>query len=352
MNFKKYESIPLTMRPNSLEIPVTGFDMSQAGADAFNEVYFWCKENITNKIYRTRSGGISYTRDLFRLPCYDCRVSRGCIEITLLIAEGMFRFQIRSQIPDDREEFRVFGSQAFRELKRLLKLDGVDLDDYVIPNGPEVKKTIPSTYIQLRLPMIAGRTFEHCYHADWNSSFAAGLAHYHPEFAPTLNKIYDERKKRLVNKSILTHSIGYMQSEPCCGARWAHLSRDAIRYNNEIVEALSEKIIASGYYLLAWNTDGIWYQDLSGKGAYHDELEGTALGQWKTDHSDVKLRFKSAGCYEYIENGKYTPVVRGRTNLDLIRPRSQWQWGDIFTEVAAPILFQFDEERGVIKYAT
>ena len=42
--------------------------------------------------------------------------------------------------------------------------------------------------------------------------------------------------------------------------------------------------------------------------------------------------------YEFIEDGKYTPVVRGKTKLDRVKPRSEWQWGDIFKYDANELL--------------
>ena len=125
-------------------------------------------------------------------------------------------------------------------------------------------------------------------------------------------------------------TIGYMQSK-YCHYSLSKLSRDAIKVNNNKIRKLSEDLIKSGRTILLYNTDGIWYTG----DIYHGENEGPDLGQWRNDHTDCILRIKSAGAYEFIEDKVYHPVVRGYTNLDKLKDRSQWEWGDIFnaTEV-------------------
>ena len=72
---------------------------------------------------------------------------------------------------------------------------------------------------------------------------------------------------------------------------------------------LAKQLKDSGRMVLAYNTDGIWY---CGE-IYHGEGEGNGLGQWSNDHTNCTIRFKSAGSYEYIENGKYR--ISGRNKL-------------------------------------
>jgi hypothetical protein len=108
---------------------------------------------------------------------------------------------------------------------------------------------------------------------------------------------------------------------------------------------LSKSLSELGYRILAYNTDGIWYQSFTGD-AYHDASEGADIGQWKTDHSDCKIRFKSRGCYEYIEDGVYTPVFRGTSSYERIVPRDQWVWGDIYS--GELISYRWVSGRGII----
>ena len=68
------------------------------------------------------------------------------------------------------------------------------------------------------------------------------------------------------------------------------------------------------------------------------------MGEWHNDHINCTFRAKSSGSYEFIENGKYHPVVRGITNSS----KKNWEWGDIYTKKAEMVLFKFSEEEGVI----
>lgn len=95
--------------------------------------------------------------------------------------------------------------------------------------------------------------------------------------------------------------------------------------------------------VLLYNTDGIWYCG----DVYHGEGEGKRLGEWENDHINCMFRAKSAGSYEFVEDGKYYPVVRGRTNLDLITPRENWKWGDIFKKEAKVIEFYWLAGEGI-----
>jgi hypothetical protein len=58
---------------------------------------------------------------------------------------------------------------------------------------------------------------------------------------------------------------------------------------------------------------------------------------------------RSAGAYEFIEDGKYHVRLRGHTNLDHIKPRSCWEWGDIYQDECVVINFEFVEGVGVTK---
>ena len=90
-----------------------------------------------------------------------------------------------------------------------------------------------------------------------------------------------------------------------------------------------------------WNTDGIWYQG----DVYHDEGEGKQLGQWKNDYIDCMWRAASKGKYEFADSeGNYHPVVRGRTRLDKVKERDDWEWGDIYDVRAQVIEYVWTED--------
>ena len=101
---------------------------------------------------------------------------------------------------------------------------------------------------------------------------------------------------------------------------------------SEIYKVMS-LINKRGYKPLLLNTDGIWYQ----ADQPLDIEDSNELGGWKHDHKQCKLRVKSSGSYEFIENSVYTPVQRGSTLLDRSKPRELWKWGDIYQEDAKKI---------------
>ena len=336
---------PIRMDVNYVRIPVVALDNTAVGAHEFNIYYQEAQTKGWNTIKRTKSNGISVARRTFKPPIWDVRYSSACIEMTI-ITNKMLRIQFRqttSTIKEEDSEKKIYGRQAFAAFKRELLKDGIDLNKYEISNGPEVKKQIPKYLIKLERDTYANLEFAACHHIDFHSSFPAGLANTHPEFAPTMNRLYEQRKEKEINKAILNYSIGFCQSIDNTGARWAHLSRDAIKDNNDRVAALAKRLREAGRLVISYNTDGIWY---SGD-IYHGEGEGKKLGEWENDHTNCKFRAKSAGAYEFIEDGKYYPVIRGRTNLDLIKPREEWQWGDIYKKEANPCLFYWEEGKGI-----
>lgn len=335
---------PITLKANSIKIPVVALDNTAEGAHEFNIYYQEALQQSWKPLVRTKSNGISIARKVFKPPMWDVRYSNACIEMTI-ITNKMLRIQFRqtTSVLKEENEKQIYGRQAFIEFKKELLKDGIDLNRYTIENGPEVKKTIPKYLIQLEKDRYKDLVFESCHHVDFHSSFPAGLANTHPEFAATMNRLYEKRKEKEINKAILNYSIGFCQSIDNTGARWAHLSKDAIQDNNDRIAALAERLKKAGRLVISYNTDGIWYQG----NIYHGEGEGKKLGDWENDHVNCRFRAKSAGAYEFIEDGKYYPVIRGRTNLDLIKPREDWEWGDIYKKEAAPCLFFWQEGLGI-----
>lgn len=332
---KKLKHTKSSAKINYLLIPVSVFDITEEGARAFNKIYFWLKEQNLYTIERSSSGGIKNGPHRKR-PAWDIRVNKTCVELTVLMTEGSWRIQFRTKLPD-----KMSGRKAFTSFKRILLKKGIDLEKYAIENGPEVKETIEKPLIGARLRQFYDFTFEKVNHIDFHSSYAGGLANTHPEFREVLEELYKKREEKEEYKNILNFSIGFMQSIPGCKARWAHLSRDAIKDNNERIRKLTEILAKKGRIVLTYNTDGIWYKGP----VFHGEGEGDGLGEWHNDHVNCTFRARSAGAYEYIENGEYFPVVRGISN-DL---KKDWKWGDIYEKKAVPELFYFTEEGGVVK---
>ena len=319
---------------NYLLIPVSVFDITEEGAKEFNKIYLWLKEQNLYTLERTSSGGIKSGPHRKR-PAWDIKINKICVELTVLLEGCAWRIQFRSKLPD-----KMSGRKAFASFKRMLLKKGIDLESYAIENGPEVKKEIEKPLIGAKREIFYNMTFEKVNHIDFHSSYAGGLANTHPEFRDFLNDLYLKREEKEEYKNILNFSIGFMQSLTGCNARWAHLSRDAIKNNNERVKNLAERLEKKGRIVISFNTDGIWY-----KGAvYHGDGEGEGLGEWHNDHTSCKFRAKSAGAYEFIEDGVYHAVVRGINN-DI---KTDWEWGAIYEKKAEPQLFIFTEEGGVM----
>ena len=319
---------------NYLLIPVTVFNINKEGAEKFNKIYTWLKKQNLYQLERTPSGGIK-SGPRRKRPAWDVKKSRTCIEITVILDGCAWRIQFRAELKEG-----MSGRKAFTMFKRYMAKKGIDLDSYAIENGRDVKEGIEKPLIGAKRKLFYDREFDNVNHIDFHSSYSAGLANTHPEFREALNELYAKREEKKEYKNILNFSIGFMQSIAGCGARWAHLSRDAIADNNKRVKNLSEILEKKGRMVLSFNTDGIWYKGP----VYHGEGEGDGLGQWHNDHVNCKFRAKSSGSYEFIEKGKYYPVVRGISNTS----KKDWQWGDIYSNKAELKLFIFDEEKGVI----
>ena len=83
---------------NQCLIPVTQLEMDDEGASTFNAIYNYIY-NLKgwHSIVRTKSGGISTTRDAFRLPMWDVRATSSCLEMTIVDSKA-WRIQFRTGI--------------------------------------------------------------------------------------------------------------------------------------------------------------------------------------------------------------------------------------------------------------
>ena len=350
---KKYIHAEPTLKPNFNRIPVVVFTNNDDDIKEFNEVYAFLKTLNFEPLPRTKSGGISY-RDVTKLSwCWDIRTTPSSVEITIICYAGMFRFAFRpgslkGAVERDNNEklnnpYDISGSRAFAVLKKELKKDGIDLEDYKVENGKEINETIEKPIIKMADDTLRDITIENVHHIDIHSAWPSGIAEAYPEMAPTWNRIYLARKQNPVYKQILNKSIGVMHSK-IKGWRWANLAKAGIESCNRKIEDLTKRLEKNGNIIIAYNTDGIWYTG----DVYHGEGEGSGLGEWVNDHINTTFRARSAGAYEYIENDEYHVVLRGRSKLDLIKPRTDWEWGDLYHEDAAKVfMVHFDEKTGI-----
>lgn len=339
IDLTQYKRHKPTLKPNLTEIPVNNFAFNKEDVEEFNKIYHYIFNNKELKeLVMTNSGGISIKKGVLRGAAVCVRKRTTAVEIILRDTDAYwYRFVIGYK--KDKKE--MFGRAAFSTYKQTLKAFGVDLEDLAIENGKEVKETIPSPKIALERA-IPGVTYLKANHLDINSAFNAGMMKEFPVLESAIRYMYKMRKAEPAYKDVLNMTQGFMQSK-MVGFKYSHISKAGYVFTNKYIEELAQKMRHSGLRILAYNTDGIWYDG----GIYHDENEGTDIGQWKNDHINCKLRFKSKGAYEYVtEDGQYKPVVRGESTYESIKPRDQWEWGDIFKGEIK--MFQFVEGLGVL----
>lgn len=321
-------------------------DPTPENAEIFNELYKYIISTDLNILERTSSGGIRKgPRYLKNYYAYDIRKSSLGIMLTISL-DGYLRV-VKFGIFKGKEAPAVYPIEAFKRFSEKCLEFGIDLEDYAIDNGEEVRDNTETVFIDMN-PELLGKELTNVHHIDFHSSFPAGLANTHPEFRPVMEYYYNNRHSedpqlKAVAKFIMNAGIGFMCTDKFGFHRkLAHLRKDAVEDNNRRIEDLRLRLIMNGDIIVGHNTDGIWY-----KGPiYHGPGEGPNLGDWSNDHINCKFRAKSDGAYEYIENGVYKAVVRGQTSYDAIEPdRTKWQWGDIFK--ATIIGWKFDELEGV-----
>lgn len=347
MNYQdllKFEHSERRWKTNAITIPITRFDLDEEGIEKFNEILNFVKSLNYSPIIRTRSGGISNLKLNNKYNCWDYRFTKICAEVTILNLDGCWRFQCRTGVKSDNGEKPIYGSTALKMFKEMCAKKGINLEDYSVNNGMEIKKEwkekcqpIYKKYIFPLSLMKVNKELTNVHHIDLCSGFQSGLARAFPEFYPVCKELYDKRKGNDTRiKSIQVESIGAMWSDQK-QAKYIKLAKGAIEENNRLLMDIVSKLLESGRKPLLLNTDGVWYEG----DVYHDDTEFADLGGWKNDHINCKFRMKNNVTYEYIEDGKYTAVMSGSTNLDLIKSRDEWEWGDIFK--AAVALYQIDE---------
>lgn len=310
----------------------------------FNEIYTYLLNTDLNTIIRTKSGSIAKGPKAMLTNSYAWDLQKSSLGAMLTVILGGSMYVLKFGTYKGSKAPEIYPSQAFAVFDDKCLDYGLNLNDYKIDNGPEVKETIECPLILMtehHTEDEPGLTNVH--HIDFHNSYPAGLANTHPEFRPIIEEFYALRKVDPMYKAVLNYTIGWMQSaKNNRKAEWAHLSRDAIADNNRRIEQLACILEFTGRKILGFNTDGIWYQGE----IYHGPGEGTKLGEWENDHTDCIFRAKSDGAYEFIENGKYRAVLRGQSTLDATKPdRSEWTWGDIYR--AGIIGWKFDDEKGI-----
>lgn len=318
----------------------TYYKISVKDSETFNSIYQKLYNSNLNTIKRTKSGAIAKgPKAMCNNYAWDIKDTNASTRLTVTLKGYIFVFNVGAKKKEDIKTSPINAWNLF-DIKCFEK--GIDIHSYMIENGLEIKKTIPRAMISMRY---LDETFENVHHIDFHSSYPSGLANTHPEFRPIIEEFYNKRKEDEMYKEVLNKVIGCMQSTKYkWSCRWAHLSKDAIEDNNRRLSHIAFQLEITGRKILGFNTDGVWYQG----DIYHGDGEGDGLGQWRNDHTNCKFRAKSDGAYEFIENGVYHPVIRGESKLESIKPKEEWQWGDIYN--GSILLFRFVEGVGIVHY--
>ena len=343
---------------NKLDLKRSKFGLAIEDVEEFNHMWklfresFDSDENTWSEFKFTRSGAIK--KMFYTIPTYGIRhVNRSEYEFLFGLRRKIYRIVVSTLFTKDKDD--ISGHTAMYYFEKCCQKYGVDLESMAVDRdtGLETKNSMQKAMIRMEDDKYLGQTLYNAHHIDLNSSYMSGIAKAFPELADPIKEVYANRKtegKDKYYKAILTHSFGFFQSEYCRVNNklypygLSHLSKAAIEYNNNYIKALASKLKKSGRQVIAYNTDGIWY---TGE-IYHGPGEGNELGQWKNDHTDCMLRFRSKGAYEFLELDQYTPVVRGLSKLDSIKPRDQWEWGDVMN-CGNVYTYTFDEKKGFVK---
>ena len=295
--------------------------------DEFNEIIAHCQSYPT-EYELTEHSAIRSKLCLRNGWCWDNRnqISKNTYSIILIESGLLYQFTFWPG-KSKEEEHGITGLDA---LRRFREKCGKIAARFALTDNDEVakvKETIEKPLICLT-PM--GNLLKDCElkgvkHLDIHSAYPAFLCKAYPEFYDYFHTLYVGRHTHPEYKCYLNFCIGAMQSLKISGKRYPELSRVAINGTRQYILDLTDKMRKQGFSVIGYNTDGIFYShplDLE----YHDENEGNDMGQWSTDHRFDKIRFKSAGAYEYVENGEYHAVVRGipKTLSDT------FVWGDIY----------------------
>jgi hypothetical protein len=334
----------MTLYVNYTRIPCTQIDFTPEGVKQFNKLLHYVY-NLPDMhpIHRTPRKGISNAgndRYYFR---YDVRELASMVELTLIYDFKCWRIQLRNKVPKGCKE-AMGGKIAFRQLSRICKNYGINLDNYKITNGLEVKETITPYIKKILDHNYIGIDMENVHHIDFNSSFMSNLAEAYPEFRPVAEYLYNNRNEHPEYKGVMNCSIGYMQSR-YIDAELANLSKAAIDGNNKKIMELVEELRLNNRIPLLINTDGVWYTG----DIYHGLNEGNNIGQWKHDHINCTLLVKSPAAYQYKDEfGNVKTVMSGQTYLDRYKPRDLWEWGDIFKSDCEEIQFKMNNKGYIV----
>lgn len=357
MDLRKYEHTKFTEKPNRFAMKLNEFTLDDI--EEFNAIYQFAKANYM-RVNPTPSGSMPYDRGIKNYFRYMVLISTMRYELVIVCNIGCFRFTIGSPT-NSKADDNISGKKAVKKIYELARKFRVDLEPYAcsVSEGKKIKETIMSPLID-EYCLKVGLPYKYfldgdVHHLDLNSSYASRICDAVIELRPIYEYLFERRhEKDGYYKHVLTNHIGCWQSVFCPKYRnprktapyqFAKLSKIAVDGTRLIIEEYCRKLKASGRKVILTNTDGIWYQGE----IYHDENEGSKLGQWHNDHVNCQLLVKSKGAYQYVENGVCHTILRGRTNFDKVLDRTEWEFGQILDESIHLQRYAWSDEIGVVE---
>lgn len=336
---------------------ITQLKFMKDDIDKFNKAVKLVHSNKLNKIARTSSGSISNTLKykLNNKYAYDIRHSTSRVSLTIICGNNVYNIVVGK--PKELREIEPI--KAWNKFIEICNDFNINFDDYKITKeeGKSICEEIKSNkdlspMISMKYNMSENdELLDNVHHIDIHSSYPSGLVKMYPEFKPVIEYIYNKRKEDGVYKAIMNYTISgcTMSKYSPWYRQWSHIAKFVRENNNKNVKYLSWLLTLNGREVIGYNTDGIWYRgEIFHKSKDNIITEGHNYGQWENDYVNCKFRSRSDGAYEFIENGKYHPVLRGLTKLDIIEPdRSKWQLGDIYRYDISE--FYYDEDSELIK---
>lgn len=300
--------------------------------DTINYIYQTIKaQKWLNTIKRTPSGSIAQSC-LENSCAYDVYVKNlnnqtlG-VQITVILGRESWVFKF-GQLTANKKS-NMSGAKAFELFAQECKKQNVDLEKYALSKEDGYKEYYSISRHKIENYKLF-KEIEHVNHIDFNKAFPSCLCEKYPEFEKVFKSILEKRKDA---KYIVDPAIGYMRS-PYLNYKYSKLAKAAVDGNNYKLIDITINLKLQGFEVLGYNTDGIWYHDLTNQNRlYHDENEGLGLHKWKHDHIDVLWYAQSDGQYYYIEDngkGKFTPVLRGAYHYAKIKPRENWDCREDF----------------------
>lgn len=303
-----------------------------------NKLIANCKKFDFTHIIRTPSSAIQRNNLNAIYGAYDIQTIktknnavRGYI-LTILYHNFYWKFSFGSGLADKSEG----GWSAWCKFKAACKDCGIDIKDYAITNGEQIKQEIESPLIVPNRRINYKKRRDHVNHLDFHAAYPSVIISQYPEF----RQVFDKLRKPLGDIA-----VGFMQSE-WVKYQYAHLAKLAI---NTIKDKLIDIILdmqAQDFEWILATTDGLWYRDLTGQNRlYHNKEEGTDYGCWRHDHLDCEFQAVGAGQYFYYENGKFNPVLRGSYKKDTEKPREEWNENDFWEAVMSKQEIYYDENK-------